>query len=93
MAERVETAVLFELLDRMERIERRLEAMCQDRSNVTRLWLSKRERAQELGMSVSWIEDRMAEGLPHRELGNKAQFRLQDVEGWLVSNGKLRSVA
>jgi hypothetical protein len=88
-----EAALLLEIADRLGRIEDRLERLTSDDSNVTSLWLDKRACARELGMSVRWLEDRMADGLPHRVISGKPQFRLAAVESWLRSRALLREVS
>jgi hypothetical protein len=84
---------LYAIEDRLEAIERRLTALAEDRSKVTELWLPKRELAQALGVSVRWIEQRMVEGLPHREIAGKRVFRISTVESWLATRGYLREVS
>lgn len=50
-------------------------------------WLDKEGIAAEFDMSVRWIEERMAEGLPHVHIGNRARFRVSEVEPWLWGHG------
>jgi hypothetical protein len=83
-----EAALFYELTDRLDRIERRLETLSQ--GGVTQLWISKRELARELGVSVRWIEYRMREGLPHREIAGRVVFRVSSVEAWLRARGLLK---
>lgn len=78
--------------DKLDAIERHLAALAEDRSKVTELWLSKHELAQALGVSVRWLELRMAEGLPHREIAGKRVFQLTACESWLRRRGHLREV-
>jgi hypothetical protein len=82
-------ALLFEIVDRLERLEHRL---AHGRSAVTELWRTKRELAADLGVSVRWLEERMAEGLPRREIAGKVLFQRAVVEGWLRRRGLLREV-
>ena len=84
---------LLLLEDKLDSIERKLAALAEDRSKVTELWLTKRELAQALGVSVRWIELRMREGLPHREIAGKRVFQLTASEAWLRRRGHLRDVA
>lgn len=77
--------------DRLDRIEALLERTLADRE-VTELWRDKRQTAEILGISVRLLEDFMADGLPHREIGRKRLFRVSEVEGWLAKRGLLREV-
>jgi hypothetical protein len=83
---------LLLLEDRLESIERRIVALAEDRSKVTELWLTKQEFAKYLGVSVRWVEYRMSEGLPHREIAGGPRFQLTPAEGWLRRRGYLREV-
>jgi hypothetical protein len=83
---------LLHLEDKLDAIERRLAALAEDRSKVAELWLTKRELARALGVSVRWIELRMAEGLPHRKIAGKRVFQLTASETWLRRRGYLRDV-
>jgi hypothetical protein len=80
------------LEDKLEAIERRLAALAEDRSKVTKLWLSKKELSRALGVSTRWIELRMAEGLPHREIAGGKKFQLTACEAWLRRRGYLREL-
>jgi hypothetical protein len=84
---------LLLLEDKLDSIERRLVALAEDRSKVAELWLTKKELAQALGVSVRWIEQRMAEGLPHREIAGKRVFQLTASEAWLRRRGHLKEIA
>lgn len=53
-------------------------------------WLDKRGIATHLGLSVSWIEKRMQEGMPYAKIGARTKFRVAEVEPWLEQNGWLR---
>jgi hypothetical protein len=83
---------LLLLEDKLDAIERRLAALAEDRSKVAELWLTKRELARALGVSVRWIELRIAEGMPHREIAGKKVFQLSTAEAWLRRRGYLREV-
>jgi hypothetical protein len=86
------------VLDSLDRLIERVEQIAGDRSNVVPLWLSKKELAEVEGVSVRWIEQRVAETkdsadpFPHRELAGKLQFNRSLVESWLVKHGYLREV-
>jgi hypothetical protein len=84
---------LLLLEDKLDQIERRLVALAGDRSKTIELWLTKRELAKALGVSVRWIELRMKEGLPHREIAGKRVFQLSASESWLRRRGHLKEVA
>jgi len=49
-------------------------------------WLTKRQLAEHLGVSESWISRRMA-SIPHQRLGKSPQARLRfkasEVDHWL----------
>lgn len=83
---------LYAIQDQLEAIERRLAVLAEDRSKVVELWLSKRDLAATLGVSVRWIEQRMTEGLPHREIAGKRVFQLSAVECWLSRRGHLKEI-
>lgn len=90
----------FELvvLDTLDRLTERVEQIAADRSTVVPLWLSKKELAEVEGISVRWLEQRIAESkasrdpLPHREVAGKLQFNRSRVQSWLVRHGYLREV-
>jgi hypothetical protein len=90
---RVTDRTLLLLEDKLDSIERRLVALAEDRSKVAELWVTKRELAKALGVSVRWIELRMREGLPHREIAGKRVFQLTASESWLRRRGHLKEVA
>ena len=79
--------------DRLEAIERKLDALAEDRSNVTELWLPKKQLARTLGISERWLEYRIEEGLPHRRIAGRCVFRLNAVESWLRKRGHIEEVA
>lgn len=87
-----ESAGLFLLADRLDRIEVQLGRLLEE-SNVTSMWLTKKELARELGTGTRWIEDRDAEGLPHREIAGKNLYRLPVVEAWLRERSHLREIS
>lgn len=86
------------VLDTLDRLSTRVEQLATDQSNVVPLWLSKKELAEVEGVSVRWLEQRIAETkdtrdpFPHRELAGKLQFNRSAVESWLVRHGYLREV-
>lgn len=53
-------------------------------------WMDKRAMAAHLGCSVSWVEKRMAEGLPHTLIAGRCKFRASKVEPWLERHGYLQ---
>jgi hypothetical protein len=81
-----EVALLYDVVDRLDRIERRLIA----REDATDLWIPKKRLAEQLGVSVRWIDYRLAEGLPHRQIAGRVVFRLPHVESWLRTRGLLK---
>jgi hypothetical protein len=84
-----DAALFYELTDRLDRIEQQLRTLA-DNGDVAELWLSKRALARRLGVSVRWIDYRLAEGLPHRVIAGRVVFRLPIVEGWLRTRGILK---
>lgn len=46
-------------------------------------WLDKRQLADHLGMSVSWVEKQMQKGMPFERMGNRPRFKVSVVEQWL----------
>jgi hypothetical protein len=84
-----DAALFYELADRLDRIERVLVELAGN-GDAAELWLPKRELARRLGVSVRWIDYRLAEGLPHREIAGRVVFRLSTVEGWLRTRGLLK---
>lgn len=79
------------LEDQLERIEAMLARVIAER-DVTELWQTKSQTAEILGVSVRWLELRINEGMPHREIAGKRVLRIPEVEGWLRKRGLLREV-
>lgn len=52
-------------------------------------WLSKAELASHLGISVRFIEYRMAEGLPFARIAGKIKFKASQAEVWLEEHGHI----
>lgn len=52
-------------------------------------WLDKKQLAQELGCSVSYVQKRTAEGMPSRLFAGKRQYRKRPCETWLAEHGYL----
>lgn len=52
--------------------------------------LDKRGFADHLACSVSWIEKRMAEGMPCEEIAGRIKFEPQEAEEWLRANGYIK---
>lgn len=58
-----------------ERIARRPELEC---------WITTRELADYLGFSTKWVSRRVAEGMPHTQMGGRLRFKASQVEAWLA---------
>lgn len=84
-----DVALFYELADRLDRIEQQLRTLAAG-GDVAELWLPKKEVARRLGVSVRWLDYRIAEGLPHRAIAGRVVFRLPTVEGWLRTRGLLK---
>jgi hypothetical protein len=84
-----DAALFYELADRLDRIEHQLRTLAAN-GDIAELWLPKKELARRLGVSVRWVDYRIAEGLPHREIGGRVVFRLPTVESWLRTRGLLK---
>lgn len=54
---------------------------------MTEAWLDKRGLASHFACGVRWIEERMAEGMPHARIAGKAKFRVSEAEAWLGEHG------
>lgn len=86
------------VLDALDRISERVEELAGERSNVVPLWMTKRELAEVEGVSVRWIEQKVADTkstgdpFPHREFAGKLQFNRSAVESWLTRHGYLREI-
>ena len=50
-------------------------------------WVDKKELAHLLDCSVSWIEKRMAERMPHAIIAGRVKFKVSQVEPWLFRRG------
>lgn len=50
-------------------------------------WYDKKALAAYFGLSISFVEKRMAEGLPHAVIGRRTKFRVEEVEPWLEQHG------
>lgn len=46
-------------------------------------WITKKLLASHLGMSISFVNKYMKEGLPFRRRGRSVRFRVNEVEVWL----------
>ncbi|MGO9448230.1 MAG: hypothetical protein ACLP04_06190 [Solirubrobacteraceae bacterium] len=51
-------------------------------------WMTKQQLANHLSMSVRWIEMRVREGMPVMHFGNRARFKLSQVENWISKQAK-----
>ena len=47
-------------------------------------WIKKQQLAEHLGVSISFINKVMTQGLPCRHIGRAVRFRISDVETWLT---------
>ena len=80
----------IEVVERLDRIERRLGRLLKEPLGAgVEPWISKRELARTLAVGVRWLDDRVAEGLPHRHIAGAHKFRLSVVEPWLKRRGLL----
>jgi predicted DNA-binding transcriptional regulator AlpA len=46
-------------------------------------WITKKDLAARIGMSVSFVNKYMKEGLPYKRRGRSVRFRVLEVEEWL----------
>jgi predicted DNA-binding transcriptional regulator AlpA len=46
-------------------------------------WITKKLLASHIGMSISFVNKYMKEGLPYRRRGRSVRFRVFEVEDWL----------
>jgi hypothetical protein len=54
---------------------------------LTEPWLTKRQLATHLHMSVRWIEMQVRKGMPVARFGSRPRFRVSAVEAWLAREG------
>jgi hypothetical protein len=81
------------LIDRIESLGRRLDRLSEERSNVTPMFLTKRALATNYCMSLRWVDDRVADGMPvARRVSGKLQFKLVDTDAWLKQHGFLEEL-
>lgn len=52
-------------------------------------WHDKTMIADHFVSSVSWIEKRMAEGMPHAVIAGRPKFKPAECEPWLEEHGYL----
>jgi hypothetical protein len=83
-----DAALFYELADRLDRIEKKISTLAGN--DVADLWIPKKQLAKQLGVSVRWLDYRVAEGLPHREIAGRLVFRLPQVESWLRTRGLIK---
>ena len=55
-------------------------------------WLDKKALAQRWACSVSWIEKRQQEGMPHARFGRAVRFNPPECERWLEEAGWLQRI-
>jgi hypothetical protein len=53
--------------------------------------LDKAGLARQLGMSVRWVEQKMAAGLPYEHIDGRVRFHLAPSEKWLRDNGHIKA--
>jgi predicted DNA-binding transcriptional regulator AlpA len=52
--------------------------------DIANNWITKKQLATKLGVSVSLISKLMTEGLPYLKVSRAVRYRLSDVEAWLL---------
>jgi hypothetical protein len=55
-------------------------------------WLAKAQLAEYLACSERWIEEKMAEGMPHAKIAGRIKFKVSEVEPWLEEKGYMERV-
>lgn len=50
-------------------------------------WRDKQGIAEHFSCGIRWIEERMAEGMPHKIIAGKAKFKVGRCEPWLDEHG------
>jgi hypothetical protein len=50
-------------------------------------WRDKHGLAEHFACGIRWIEERMAEGMPHTFIAGRAKFKVSRVEPWLDEHG------
>jgi hypothetical protein len=50
-------------------------------------WRDKHGIAEHFSCGIRWIEERMAEGMPHTYIAGRAKFKVSLVEPWLAAHG------
>ncbi len=56
-------------------------------------WLDKKGLGDYLACSERWIEERMAEGMPHVKIAGRIKFKASEIEPWLEEKGHMERVA
>ena len=54
--------------------------------NASERFITKSELASHLGFSTRWINQQLAEGLPHYKIGGRIRFQLSTATAWLVNH-------
>jgi hypothetical protein len=55
--------------------------------------VSKQRFADQVGMSVRWVEQKIAAGMPCEYVDGRPRLRVSEGEDWLRSNGHLSATA
>lgn len=50
-------------------------------------WRDKHGLAEHFCCGIRWIEERMAEGMPHKSIAGRVKFKVSVVEPWLDEHG------
>jgi hypothetical protein len=50
-------------------------------------WRDKHGIAEHFSCGIRWIEERMAEGMPHTYIAGRAKFKVSRCEPWLAEHG------
>ena len=51
-------------------------------------WMTKQQLSNHLSMSVRWIEMCVRAGMPMMHFGNRARFKVSQVENWISKQAK-----
>lgn len=54
----------------------------------TEAFVTARQLAAHLGMSLSWVEKRTAEGMPSYKFGRARRYRVSEATRWLGARGE-----
>jgi len=77
----------FELIEnRLSRIEEKLEGLIQRIDHPTGsspTWITSRQLAQHLGISVSAVTNLRTNKIPYYKLGGRIYFKKQEIDEWI----------